>query len=93
MSEVRRTVEERSAVLLLFLRQLPRWVPFLVVLAATLGGLFGHGAPAGFAIIVIFLFVGWLSYLAWPVLTPPARLARAAALVVLLVAAVLRVIT
>ena len=90
MSQVRRTVEERSAVLLLFLRQLPRWVPFVVMLAAALGGLLGHGAPAAFAIIVVFLFVGWLTYLAWPVLTPPARLARAVVLALLVAAAILR---
>jgi hypothetical protein len=39
---------------------------------------------------VVFLFADWLTYLAWPLLTPSARLVRVAVLVLLLAAAVLR---
>jgi hypothetical protein len=89
-SQVRRTVEERSAGLLLSLHRLPRWVPFVLVLALAVVGLLAHGAPAGIAIIVVFLFASWLTYLAWPLLNSSARLVRVAVLVLLLAAAVLR---
>src|SRR5256885_92354 len=35
---LRRTIEQRSAPILLALRRLPRWAPFLLVLALVLGG-------------------------------------------------------
>ena len=88
---LRRTIERRSAPLLLTLRGLPKWALFLAVLAAALGGLFAP-APVGAALLaLVALVIGWLSYLAWPVLAPPERAVRAAVPLIVLVAAVGRV--
>jgi hypothetical protein len=83
-------IERRSAPLLHALRGLPGWVPFLVLLALVLGGLFAP-APLGAALLAILaLVIGWLIYLAWPALAPAGRLVRLAVLALVLVAAVRR---
>jgi hypothetical protein len=87
---LRRTIERRSAPVLLALRGLPGWAPFLALLALLLGGLFAP-APIGAALLVLVAaLVGWLVYLAWPALPPPGRMVRVAVLVLLLVAAAAR---
>jgi hypothetical protein len=89
---LRRTIERRAAPLLLSLRGLPGWAPFLMVLALVLGGLFAP-APIGAALLaVVALLIGGVSYLAWPALAPSERLVRAAVPVVVLAAAVGRVL-
>jgi len=91
-SPFRSMIERRSAPLLLALRRLPGWVPFLALLALVLGGLFAP-APLGAALLAILaLIVGWVTYLAWPALAPPGRLLRLAVLALMLVAAARRAI-
>jgi hypothetical protein len=76
--------------LLLALRGLPGWVPLLAVLAVLLAGLYAP-APVGAALLaLVALAVGWLSYLAWPVLPPASRVIRLAVPVLVLVAAIVR---
>ena len=89
---LRRTIERRSAPLLVVLHRLPGWVPFLTLLALVLGGLFAP-APVGAALLVLLAgLLGWLVYLGWPALPPAGRAVRVAVLALVLVAAVRRVI-
>jgi hypothetical protein len=89
-SALRRAVERGSAPVLLRLRGLPGWVPFVVLLGLVLGGLFAPAAIGVLLLAVLALLVGWLIYLAWPALAPPARVARLVALGLVLAAAVQR---
>ena len=87
---LRRAVEQRSAVPLAWLASRPRWVPFVLVLALLVGGLFAP-APLGAALLVLLLLLlGWLTFLAWPQLTGGARVARLAVLALVVAAAVQR---
>lgn len=54
----------------------PRWVPFVIVLALLLGGLFLPAAAAVLLLVALALFLGWLTYLAWPKLDSGGRLVR-----------------
>jgi hypothetical protein len=58
------------------LSSLPRAVPFVVMLALIVAGLWVQGI-IGFVLILIgVLFLGWLLFLGWPALRPPERLMR-----------------
>lgn len=87
---LRRAVEQRSAAPLAWLATRPRWVPFLLVIALLLGGLFAPPAPGVALLVLLLLLIGWLSYLAWPQLTGGGRLARLAVLALLVLAVVQR---
>ena len=89
MSEpFRRRVELRSAVVLARVSRLPGWLPMVVVVGLTAGGLLVPG-PAGAALLaVLALLLAWLAYLGWPALTPPARLARVLVLALVLAGAI-----
>lgn len=86
---LRRAVEQRSAVPLAWLASRPRWMPFVLVLALLLGGLFVPGPAGGVLLVLLLLLLGWLTFLAWPRLTGGARVARLAVLA-LVVATVLQ---
>lgn len=74
----RRKVERRSAILVLFLRGLPKALPALIVLAIVAGGLALSG-PAGVACYLLsVLILAWLVYLSWPALPPAGRAVRIA---------------
>ncbi len=89
-SQFRRAVEQRSGVPLAWLATRPRWLPFLVVLALLLGGLFAPPVVGVVLLVLLALPLGWLTYLAWPQLPPGGRVARLAVLVLVLAAAVER---
>lgn len=76
----RRAIERRSATLLLFIKSLPRAVPPLVVVALLAGGLLLEGPAAALCLALVMALFGWLLYLSWPILAPPARLLRIAVL-------------
>jgi hypothetical protein len=86
-SALRRAVERRSTGLLTWLATRPRWVPFVLVLALLLGGLFAPPVIAAGCLAVLLLGLIWLTYLAWPSLAASGRLTRL--LVVVLVGYVL----
>ena len=92
-SELRRAVERRSAAPLTWLSTRPRWVPFLLVLALLLGGLFAPPAIAVVLLLVLALFVAWLTYLAWPKLEPTGRFSRLLVLVLVEYVLVTRVVS
>jgi len=83
-------VEQRSAAPLAWLATRPRWIPFLLVLALLVGGLFAPPALGVPLLAVLLLLLGWLTFLSWPRLTPGARLARLGVLALVVVAVVER---
>jgi len=80
----RRSVEQRSAVLLVYLRHLPRWVPMIVLAALLVTGLAVHGPVGAAALCLVAAFLAWLGYLSWPRLAGAGRLGRVAAVAFLL---------
>jgi hypothetical protein len=87
---LRRAVEQRSAAPLAWLATRPRWVPFVLVLALLLGGLFAPVALGVALLAVLLLLLGWLTYLAWPRLPQGGRLVRLAVLALVVLAVVQR---
>ena len=83
-SGIRRAVEQRSGVHLVYLRQLPGWVPPIVLAALLVAGLAVRGWIGAAALCVVAAFIGWLGYLSWPALSPPGRIGRAAVIACLL---------
>ena len=68
----------------------PRWIPFLLVVALLVGGLFAPPALGVVLLVVLLLLLGWLTFLSWPRLLPGGRLARLAVLALVVVAVVQR---
>jgi Family of unknown function (DUF6703) len=90
---LRRAVERRSTAILVYLRSLPNWLVFAATLGLVLTGLFAP-APIGAAtLILIAALIGWVTYLAWPVVTPGGRLARVGTLALVLAAAIQRAVS
>jgi hypothetical protein len=89
---LRRAVERRSTQILIYLRTLPSWLVFAGTVGLVLAGLFAP-APIGAAILaVIAILIGWVTYLAWPVVSPAGRIARVGTLALVLAAAVQRAV-
>jgi hypothetical protein len=80
-SPLRRAVERRSTGPLTWLATRPRWLPFVLVLALLLGGLFAPPAVAAVLLAVLALGLLWLTYLAWPKLEANGRFTRLLVLV------------
>jgi hypothetical protein len=83
-SGIRQSVERRSSVHLVYLRQLPAWVPPIVLAALLVAGLAVRGWIGAAALCVVAAFIGWLGYLSWPALSPPGRIGRVAVIACLL---------
>jgi hypothetical protein len=90
---MRETVERRSAVLLVFLRSLPRALPGLLLLGLVAAGLALPGLGGTLALLVVALLLGWLTYLSWPAVPAPGRAVRLLVLAVVLAAAAARLTT
>ena len=72
------------------LSSLPRLVPFLILLALLVGGVF-IGGTVGFVLMgVAAIFVGWVLYLSWPRLTSSERIMRSAVLLLAVAMAVVQ---
>ncbi len=72
------------------LSQLPRLLPFLVLLALLVGGVL-IGGPTGFVLMgLAALFVAWVLYLSWPRLTGSERIMRLAVLLLAVAMAVVQ---
>ena len=89
---LRRTVERRSAPVLLWLSSRPRFLLPAVVAVLLVGGLAAPAAIGLALLLVLTLLLAWLSYLSWPALDGRARALRAAMLTLIAVALVQRVI-
>lgn len=78
-SSSRRTLERVSAPWLLTLHRLPRWlVPIGLAVMLFLGLLLSGswGWLGAILMVVVGLFVSWLTALSWPILTPGSRAIR-----------------
>jgi len=75
-SPFRLAVERRSAAVVLFLRQLPRPVPGLLVVGLVASGLLAPPLAGGIALLFVALLLAWLVFLSWPSLPPPGRAIR-----------------
>ncbi|WP_270887711.1 DUF6703 family protein [Pedococcus sp. 5OH_020] len=73
----RQRIERVSTPALRWLDSLPRVVPFGLVLALMVAGLFVPGW-GWLLLLVVVLFLVWTLYLSWPVLEATPRLARVA---------------
>ena len=89
---LRRSVERRSAPVLLWLSSRPKVLLPALVVVLLVGGLAApptYGVPLLVALALLLL---WLSYLSWPALDGRARALRGAMLLLSVVAVVQRVI-
>jgi hypothetical protein len=73
---LRTDVERRSAVLLVALSRLPRWLVAVLIMADFLGVLLLPTVPAALCLALLLAFLGWLGYLSWPSLDSRARRLR-----------------
>jgi hypothetical protein len=89
-SSARRTLHERSALPLVYLRQLPTWLPPAVLAVLLVAGLALKGWPGTVALCLVAAFLGWLAFLSWPALAARGRLGRALAIAGLLVVAAIQ---
>jgi O-antigen ligase len=83
----RKAAEQRSAVVLLYLRGLPRWLPPVLLVLLLVAGLAVRGWGGAVALCLVAAFLGWLAFLSWPRLAAGGRLARAAVIALLLAVA------
>lgn len=90
-SPLRQAVERRSAVVVLFLRGLPKAMPGLLVLGLLAGALVAPGALGAVLVGLVALLLTWLVYLSWPALPQAGRLIRLAVIGGLLAVAASRV--
>ncbi|WP_159939957.1 MULTISPECIES: DUF6703 family protein [unclassified Nocardiopsis] len=89
---LRRTVEERSAVPLVWLHQRPRWLAPLLLGVLFVAGLMAPGPVGALCLLLVALFLAWLAFLTWPSLTAQQRTPRVLVVAVLVVLTVARVL-
>ncbi|MFD6950592.1 hypothetical protein A6A08_04245 [Nocardiopsis sp. TSRI0078] len=89
---LRRSVEERSAVPLVWLHQRPRWLAPLVLGALFIAGLMAPGLVGALCLLLAAAFLAWLAFLTWPSLDGRLRMARVLTVTVVLVLAAARVL-
>jgi hypothetical protein len=82
----RQALEHRSATSLLWLHQLPRWLPPVLAAALLIAGLALRGWPGAIALCGLAVVLAWLATISWPRLSSSGRLLR-----VIVVAGVLAV--
>lgn len=87
-SATRRSVEGRSARVLLLLHQQPRWLVPGVIAVLLVAGLALGGVAGAALLAVLAVVLGWFAYLSWPALAGQARLLRVAAIAVVVILAV-----
>ena len=91
-SPLRRAVERRSVGALTWLATRPRWLPFVLVLALLLGGLFAPPAVGAALLALLAVALLWLTYLAWPRLESTGRFTRLLVLALVLYVLVQRLL-
>ncbi|MGB6458223.1 MAG: DUF6703 family protein [Streptosporangiaceae bacterium] len=83
----RQAAERRSARALLYLHQLPRWLPPVVLVILLVVGLAVKGPVGAIALVAVAAVLGWLAALSWPRLTSTGRAGRMLAVVLVLAVA------
>lgn len=86
-SAARQAAERRSARSLLYLHQLPRWVPPVVLAVLLVVGLAVKGPAGAVALCAVAVVLGWLAALSWPRLTAGGRAGRLLVMAILFVVA------
>jgi len=87
---LRSRIDQASLPLMTKLSELPRVVPFLVLLALLVGGVI-IGGTIGFVLMgLAALFVGWILYLSWPRLNGTERIMRSAVLLLAMAMAIVQ---
>jgi hypothetical protein len=87
---LRRSLERASLPLITRLSHLPKAVPFLLLLALLVAGVFISGT-VGFVLMALgAAFVGWILFLSWPRLNGSERIMRLAVLLLALALAVVQ---
>ena len=89
---LRREVERRSAVPLVWLHQRPRWSAPVALGALFIAGLMAPGVPGALCLALVVVFFSWLAYLTWPTLDRRRRTPRVLMILVVSVLAVARVL-
>lgn len=91
-SGLRRAVERHSAAPLVYLRGLPRVVVPLALVALAVTGLVWSG-PGAFALLLfVAVFLTWLVYLSWPLLSGVPKMLRVLTILVILAGAAYRLV-
>jgi hypothetical protein len=75
-SAARQSVERRSARPLLYLHQLPRWVPAVALVILLVAGLAVKGPAGAAALCAMAAVLCWLAAVSWPRLTIGGRAGR-----------------
>ena len=75
MPTLRESIETASLPTVKAISGLPRFVPFLVVLALMIGGIVIKGW-GWILICIVMVFLAWMLYLGWPRLTSSEKLLR-----------------
>ncbi len=83
-SPTRQAAERRSAKPLLYLHQLPAWVPPIVLAVLLVVGLAVRGVGGAVALCAVAAVLGWLAAISWPRLSPTGKLGRVLAVLVML---------
>jgi O-antigen ligase len=86
-SPARQLAERCSARPLLYLQQLPRWVPPVVLAVLLVVGLAVKGLGGAAALCAVAAVLGWLAALSWPRLTAGGRAGRLLTVLVLIAVA------
>jgi hypothetical protein len=77
---LRSRIDHASLPLITKLSQMPRLVPFLLLLTLLIGGVLISGRLGFLLMAVAAAFVGWVLYLSWPRLTGSERIMRVSVL-------------
>jgi hypothetical protein len=85
-------MRRRSAVFLVYVHQLPRWVPLVLLPALLIAGLALPGAGGAIA-LALLAFVLWFLFLAQPARNPAHRVIRTAVPLLLLAGAIVKLLT
>ncbi|SIO91087.1 DUF6703 family protein [Nocardiopsis sp. JB363] len=89
---LRREVERRSAVPLVWLHRRPRWSAPVALGALFIAGLMAPGVLGALCLALVAVFFSWLAFLTWPTLDRRQRAPRVLMVSVVLVLAVARVL-
>ena len=93
MTNLRATVERRSALVLVFLRGLPRPVPGLAVVGLVVAGLLAPPVAGGIALLLVAALLAWLMYLSWPAVAPTGRAVRLVVLAIVVAYGLVRLVS
>jgi hypothetical protein len=92
VSTNKNTMQRRSAVFFLYLHQLPRWVPLIVLPAFLIAGMAASGVIGAVLLAMLALLV-WFAFMASPTRSASHRAIRLAVPLVILALAVIKLVS